>query len=68
MLTPLIEKRQIEIVYEKWPIIGFRKPMPRSPAPLDGVDFDAVLAANDGLASGVIEALSEWRLAGGKSP
>lgn len=29
-----------------------------------GKKFDAVIAANDGLASGVIEALSEWRLAG----
>jgi D-xylose transport system substrate-binding protein len=29
-----------------------------------GKKFDAVIAANDGLASAVIEALSEWRLAG----
>jgi D-xylose transport system substrate-binding protein len=66
VLTPLIEKRQIEIVYEKWADnwLPEKAYATISRLLLDGVDFDAVLAANDGLASGVIEALSEWRLAG----
>ena len=65
VLTPLIEKRQIEIVYEKWADnwLPEKAYATISRLLLDGVDFDAVLAANDGLASGVIEALSEWRLA-----
>ncbi|NLM37926.1 MAG: sugar ABC transporter substrate-binding protein, partial [Firmicutes bacterium] len=66
VLTPLVEKHQIEIVSEIWaenwlPETAYTT---ISRLLLEGVDFDAVLAANDGLASGVIEALSEWRLAG----
>lgn len=66
VLTPFLEKHKIEIVYEKWAEdwLPEKAYATISRLLLDNVDFDAVLAANDGLASGVIEALSEWRLAG----
>lgn len=66
VLAPYLAKGDIKIVYEDWAenwqpekAYGFI-----SQLLLEGVGFDAVIAANDGLASGVIEALSEWRLAG----
>ncbi|NLC52868.1 MAG: sugar ABC transporter substrate-binding protein [Firmicutes bacterium] len=66
VLIPLIEKHKIEIVHEKWADnwLPEKAYATISQLLLDGVGFDAVLAANDGLASGAIEALSEWRLAG----
>lgn len=66
VLDNYIKSGRIRIVFEDWandwlPPIAYRYIHSLLEG---GAAFDAVIAANDGLASGVIEALSEWRLAG----
>lgn len=57
---------KIQIVYEAWTEDWRPEEAYRYIEELlrDGKRFDAVIAANDSLASAVIEVLSEWRLAG----
>lgn len=66
ILDPYIQDQRIEVAFETWadnwrPQYAYQY--------IQGLltnnqQFDAVIAANDGLASAVIEALAEWRLAG----
>jgi D-xylose transport system substrate-binding protein len=66
ILQPYVREGKIKIAYETWaadwrPEVAYQyieKLLTK------GKKFNAVIAANDGLASAVIEALSEWRLAG----
>lgn len=67
VLQPLIENGDIEIIYDRYadewvPEQG--KKMMQDCIDNHGKDFDAVLAANDQLATGVISALEEEGMAG----
>lgn len=66
VLDNYILNRQIEIVFEGWAEDWRPEQAYQYIQTLlaQGKKFDAVIAANDALASAVIEALSEWRLAG----
>ncbi len=61
-----IKNNKIEIVFEGWAEDWRPEQAYQYIQTLlaQGKTFDAVIAANDALASAVIEALSEWRLAG----
>jgi D-xylose transport system substrate-binding protein len=66
VLASSIQDGKIKIVFEAWAEDWHPSEAYQYIQTLlgQGKMFDAVIAANDGLASGVIEALSEWRLAG----
>lgn len=66
VLNPYLEDGKIKIIFEAWaedwkPEAAYQYIQTLL---LQGKKFDAVIAANDSLASAVIEALSEWRIAG----
>lgn len=65
-LDEYLKKGQIKIIDEQWADDWMPGQAYRYMHSLleKGVRFNAVIAANDGLAGGVIEALAEWRLAG----
>jgi D-xylose transport system substrate-binding protein len=66
ILRPYIRERKIKITRETWAEDWRPEAAYQSIQTLltQGKKFNAVIAANDALASAVIEALSEWRLAG----
>jgi D-xylose transport system substrate-binding protein len=66
VLNPYIKGRQIKVIFEAWAEDWRPEQAYQYIQTLltRGKKFDAVIAANDSLASAVIEALSEWRLAG----
>jgi D-xylose transport system substrate-binding protein len=66
ILKSYINEGKIKIIFESWaedwrPELAYQYIQTLLSK---GKKFDAVIAANDSLASAVIEALSEWRLAG----
>lgn len=66
ILNPYIQEQKIEIAFETWaenwrPEYAYQYIQNLL---AKQAKFDAVIAANDNLASAVIEALAEWRLAG----
>lgn len=66
ILTPYLEDGRIKIIFEAWaedwrPEAAYQYIQTLLSK---GKSFNAVIAANDSLASAVIEALAEWRLAG----
>lgn len=65
-LDEYLKKEQIKIIDEQWADDWLPGQAYRYLHSLleKGAKFDAVIAGNDGLAGGVIEALAEWRLAG----
>ncbi len=66
VLNPYLEDGKIKIVFEAWAEDWSPEAAYQYIQALlkQGKKFDAVVAANDSLASAVIEALSEWRIAG----
>jgi D-xylose transport system substrate-binding protein len=66
ILKPYIKSGKIKIVFESWAEDWRPEPAYQYIQSLliHGKKFNAVIAANDSMASAVIEALSEWRLAG----
>lgn len=66
ILTPYLENGRIEIIFEAWAEDWLPEAAYQYTQTLlsNGKQFNAVIAANDSLASAVIEALAEWRLAG----
>jgi D-xylose transport system substrate-binding protein len=67
VLTPLINKGEIEVVHEDWTQDWKpenAKKIASAAITKAGANFDAVLASNDGTAGGAIQALSEEGLTG----
>jgi D-xylose transport system substrate-binding protein len=66
ILNNYIKEEKIKIIFESWAEDWRPEEAYQFIQNLlgHGKKFDAVIAANDSLASGVIEVLSEWRLAG----
>jgi D-xylose transport system substrate-binding protein len=66
VLNNYIEDGKIQIIFEAWAEDWRPEDAYQYIQTLlaNGKKFDAVIAANDSLASAVIEALSEWRIAG----
>ncbi|HEX3044692.1 MAG TPA: substrate-binding domain-containing protein, partial [Bacillota bacterium] len=66
ILAPYIQEYQIKVIFEAWAEDWRPEDAYQYIQALltQGKKFQAVIAANDSLASAVIEALSEWRLAG----
>ncbi|MCL6588369.1 MAG: substrate-binding domain-containing protein [Firmicutes bacterium] len=66
VLNPYIQRRQIKVIFEAWAEDWRPEQAYQYIQNLltQGKRFNAVIAANDSMASAVIEALSEWRLAG----
>ena len=67
VLTPLINRGEIEVVHEDWTQDWKpenAKKIASAAITKAGANFDAILASNDGTAGGAIQALSEEGLAG----